>query len=245
MYESLLFGSQISTSELLGPAVLWRTRRCLVRIVRWCSCSPAVRRCAPWPLGRRFAFFRFLVLLSNYQVSFIVIVTELPNWFRYNIILSLSTDSTETFDTISNTITSAYHWLIACSAHWSVRTLLLLVVRMYARSGCSFVLCLVFVLIWCACCTSCRCSRPVWLSLAWWRGAASATPRPLNYFLHEWDKSIEFGEFGVACVLVPIISWRNKKYQHDSNLLISLKSSLVTKTAHSSTGHLLLTFCVP
>ena len=70
MYEPVLFASPISTSELLGPAVLRRTRRCVIRIVR-CSCSPAVWRLVPWPLGRRFAsFYRFIVSLSIYRNSF-------------------------------------------------------------------------------------------------------------------------------------------------------------------------------
>ena len=59
-----------------------------------CSCSPAVWRCVPWPLSRRFAFFvlsyRYRTIVYRYR-------------YRINeIIISLSNDSTETFDTISN-----------------------------------------------------------------------------------------------------------------------------------------------
>ena len=59
-----------------------------------CSCSPAVWRCVPWPLSRRFAFFvlsyRYRTIVCRYR-------------YRINeIIISLSNDSTETFDTISN-----------------------------------------------------------------------------------------------------------------------------------------------
>ena len=72
MYEPVLFAYQISTSELIGPAVryvLRRIRRCVARIVQSSSCSPAVWRCVPWPLDRRLAYNRFIVSLSNCRLS--------------------------------------------------------------------------------------------------------------------------------------------------------------------------------
>ena len=78
MYEPVLVASQVSTSELLGPAVLWRTPCTWCQLLTfWC--------CVPWPLGRRFAFYRFIVYryriyrlslsLSNYRNSFSTILS--------------------------------------------------------------------------------------------------------------------------------------------------------------------------
>ena len=82
MYEPVLFGSQISTSELSGPAVLRRTPFVLLLVVAsgfvvGCFCSPAVSCCVPWPLGRRFAFYRFIVSSSNYRFRYRYRITEI------------------------------------------------------------------------------------------------------------------------------------------------------------------------
>ena len=103
--SSLLYDTTLCTDHPLwsiGHSLSrWQRAPYALLVVVGCSCSPAVWRCVPWPLGRRFDFYRFYRIVI--ELSFIVIVTEIPKKFRYGIIVSLLNDNTETFDTISNT----------------------------------------------------------------------------------------------------------------------------------------------
>ena len=98
MYEPVLFASPISTSELLGPAVLRRTRRCVIRIVR-CSCSPAVCAVLPGPL----AVVSLLIVLSyRYRLSLPLPIYRNSAGTAF-LIVSFPNNNTETFGTISTT----------------------------------------------------------------------------------------------------------------------------------------------
>ena len=104
MYDPVLFASQISTSELLGPAVLRRTTYVLLAAsdcdwVLLLSCCLALCPLAP---RQAFRFFgRFVVSLSKYRLS-----SKLSNYRNsfstiVSYIVSLSNDNnTETFGTI-------------------------------------------------------------------------------------------------------------------------------------------------
>ena len=72
VYEPVLFASQISTSELLGPAVLLTALRDQDRMPLLSS-SLALCPLAPWQAFRFLSFYRIVI-----ELSFVVIVIELP-----------------------------------------------------------------------------------------------------------------------------------------------------------------------